>query len=57
MKYVSENLRGNVIGSCNSWSHGPMEFEDFFKLLSDRATRKWPTEKVELFLQHGHLCP
>ena len=33
----SEILRGNVIDSCNGWSHGPIKFEDFFKLISYRA--------------------
>ena len=35
---IREILRGNVIGACNSQSHGPTEFEDFFNLIRDRAT-------------------
>ena len=31
---------GNMIGSCNSRSHGPIEFEDFFNLIRDCVTRK-----------------
>ena len=28
---MCEILRGNMIGSCNSRSHGPIEFKDFFQ--------------------------
>ena len=37
-------------------SHGPIDFKDFFKLLSNRATlKKAQTEKVVPFMQHGSL--
>ena len=38
-----------MIGAHNSQSHGPMEFEDFFNLKSDRATQKGAIEKVVPF--------
>ena len=45
-----------LITSRNSLSDGPIKFEDFFKLSSDCATRKWPIEKVVPFMQHSCLC-
>lgn len=56
MRNVHENLCGNVIGSCYSCSHDPIEFLDFFWLLRDRATRKAQIEKVVPFVQDGRLC-
>ena len=44
-----------MIGSCNSRSHGPIKFEDFFNLIRDRAARKASIVKVVPFVQHGRL--
>ena len=43
------------MGSCNSRSHGSIEFEDVFNLKMDRATRKASIEKVVPCVHHGRL--